>query len=125
MRKFSDAIAKEIYKSIYNRLKSVKNPWWVCITEGIYFDGEFTIVPQYVVSKESNVLSAIEKMIDVGVDINKIITRTLRPCEYEWESGSGDLEEVSLHFSVIHITKKGETILWDYIEPDKLKKEYM
>ena len=124
MIKFPDEIAKEVYKSVYNRLKSVKNPWWVCITEGMYVDGEFTIVPHYVISKESNIIGAIEKMIDIGVDINKIINRTARPCEYEWESGGGDLEEVSLHFSVVRVTKKGETVLWEHIKPEESLKEY-
>lgn len=125
MIKFSDAIAKEIYRSVYNRLKSVKNPWWVCITEGVYVDGEFTIVPHYVLSKESNILSAIEEMAEVGTNINKIISRTIRPCEYEWESDDGDLEEVSLHFCIVHVTKKGETVLWEHITPEESLKEYL
>tara|TARA_Y100000034_G_scaffold37459_2_gene46060 strand:+ start:1004 stop:1384 length:381 start_codon:yes stop_codon:yes gene_type:complete len=125
IRKFSDALTKEIYHSVYNRSTKIKNPWWVCITEGKYVDGEFTVVPHWVVGEESNILSAMNLMIEIGLDINNIIARTLRPCEYEWESGSGDLEEVSLHFSVLHITKRGETVHWEHIEPEELKKEYI
>ena len=125
IEKFSDALSKEVYRSVYNRVRSVKNPWWVCITEGKYVDGEFTIVPQYVVGRESNILSAIEEMAEVGTNINKIISRTIRPREYEWESDDGDLEEVSLHFSIIRVTKKGETVLWEPIEPEESLKEYL
>ena len=123
--KFSDEISREVYKSVYNRVKNVKNPWWICITEGVYVDGEFTIVPHYVIGKESNIVSAIENMYSIGLDINMIINRTLGRGEYEWESVEGDLEEISLHFSVVRVSKKGEVVLWEHIKPEESLKEYM
>lgn len=125
MKKFSDCLSKEVYRSVYNRVKSVKSSWWVCISEGKYHDGEFIIAPHYVVSKHSNHLEALKNMIDVGLDLNMLIARTIRPPGYEWENESvqGDLEEVSLNFSLIRVTRKGETVLWNVVEPEELSKE--
>jgi len=125
IRKFSDALSKEIYRAVYNRSTKIKNSWWVCISEGTYVDGEFTVVPHWVVGEESNILGAMKLMIEVGMDINRIIERTVLPCEYEWEKGDSDFEEAYLHFSVIHVTRKGDIVLWNSVEPEELKKEYL
>lgn len=123
MRKFSDVIAKEIYRSIYNRLKSVKNPWWVCITEGVYVDGEFVVKPVFLLSKESNVLSASRVMVSLGISLNTLIEKTLHPMEFDWEkSDDGMLEEVYIHMGLVHVTRKGEIVLWELVEPEEIFK---
>ena len=121
MEYFQDVLSKEVYLSVYNRLKSVKNPWWVCIGEPKFVDGEFSIEPKFVLCRESNSLSALKKGVDLGTSLNKTIERTVNPAEYEWEENAdSDLSEGHLLIGIVHITKKGDTILWKHIEPEKI-----
>ena len=123
MRKFSDALSKEVYRSVYNRSKAVKNPWWVCITEGEYVDGEFVVKPVFLLSEESNILSANLTMVSLGMSLNALIENTLHPTEFEWEKNdSGMLEEVYIHMGIVHLSRKGEIVLWELVEPEEILK---
>jgi len=123
MKKFSDALSKEIYRSVYNRSKKVKNPWWVCITEGEYVDGEFVLKPSFLLSEERTILSASRVFLSLGMSLNTLIEKTLYPEEFEWEKNDdGMLKEVYIRMGIVHVTRKGEIVLWELVEPEEIFK---
>ena len=125
MERFQDTLSKEIYKSVYNRVKSIKNSWWVVIVEKNFKDGEEVIKPKLVLSQCSNLISALNKAADYSLILNDMVYKNLYPTEYEWEEiDDSDVIERYINLSIVKISRKGDTVLWRPIEPEEILEEH-
>jgi hypothetical protein len=125
MERFQDALAKEIYKSVYNRVKSIKNSWWVTIVEKNFEDGEIIIYPKLVISQCSNLISALNDSAGYSIILNDMVHKNIHPAEYEWEENvDSDVVERYINVSILKISRKGDTVLWKLVEPEEILEEH-
>ena len=126
MELFQDLLSKEVYRSIYNRVKDIKNSWWVCIVENKFQDGEPISTPVLVAHQASNFIEACNKAAMYSIITNELVDRNINPTEYEWEENpDSDVIERYLQFSIVKISRKGDTVLWRLVSPEEMLKEYM